>query len=172
MKYFIPIVLVVAIIVSGFAFYQLKKQQPQQEPIPTPKPQLIGGQKDDHGCLSGAGYSWCNSKNKCLRVWEEGCPSPDDANLIKTALFKKNNWPDDSSLKFVLTENDGNYAKGTVNGNGGGGYFFAAKQNGDWVIVADGNGIIQCSALTDFPKFPTSYIPTCFDSTTQKTVTR
>jgi|GEM_PF-2044312 len=34
----------------------------------------IGGQKDDHGCLIGAGYSWCEQKNKCLRVWEEGCP--------------------------------------------------------------------------------------------------
>jgi putative hemolysin len=33
----------------------------------------IGGQKDEHGCLIPAGYSWCEEKQKCLRVWEESC---------------------------------------------------------------------------------------------------
>lgn len=36
-------------------------------------PELIGGQKDEHGCLIPAGYSWCEEKQKCLRVWEEKC---------------------------------------------------------------------------------------------------
>jgi hypothetical protein len=35
----------------------------------------IGGQKDEHGCLTPAGYSWCEAKQKCLRPWEENCPS-------------------------------------------------------------------------------------------------
>ena len=35
---------------------------------------LIGGQRDEHGCLTPAGYSWCESKQKCLRNWEELCP--------------------------------------------------------------------------------------------------
>lgn len=34
----------------------------------------IGGEKDEHGCLIAAGYSWCESKQKCLRMWEEECP--------------------------------------------------------------------------------------------------
>lgn len=34
---------------------------------------IIGGDKDEGGCLVGAGYSWCEAKNKCLRVWEEKC---------------------------------------------------------------------------------------------------
>ncbi len=33
----------------------------------------IGGDKDAGGCLIGAGYSWCEAKQKCLRVWEEKC---------------------------------------------------------------------------------------------------
>ncbi len=37
------------------------------------KDELIGGQRDKHGCLTPAGYSWCEIKNKCLRVWEEPC---------------------------------------------------------------------------------------------------
>lgn len=36
-------------------------------------PTLIGGQKDAHGCLPAAGYSWCPSTNKCQRMWEEYC---------------------------------------------------------------------------------------------------
>ena len=34
---------------------------------------FIGGQKDEHGCLITAGYTWCESKQKCLRAWEESC---------------------------------------------------------------------------------------------------
>ncbi|MFA5125980.1 MAG: DUF333 domain-containing protein [archaeon] len=37
------------------------------------EPQLIGGDKDEHGCLIAAGYSWCELAQKCLRVWEEPC---------------------------------------------------------------------------------------------------
>ena len=35
---------------------------------------LIGGDKDEHGCYIAAGYSWCETKQKCLRNWEEICP--------------------------------------------------------------------------------------------------
>lgn len=39
-------------------------------------PKIIGGAKDSHGCLVAAGYSWCQTKNKCLRTWEEKCERP------------------------------------------------------------------------------------------------
>ncbi len=35
--------------------------------------QLVGGDKDEHGCIASAGYTWCESKQKCLRTWEEEC---------------------------------------------------------------------------------------------------
>lgn len=38
-------------------------------------PNLIGGDKDVHGCLIAAGYSWCQTLNKCLRPWETPCPT-------------------------------------------------------------------------------------------------
>lgn len=34
---------------------------------------IVGGDKDEHGCIGSAGYSWCALKNKCLRIWEEKC---------------------------------------------------------------------------------------------------
>lgn len=36
-------------------------------------PGVVGGDKDAHGCVGSAGYSWCAVKNKCLRIWEESC---------------------------------------------------------------------------------------------------
>ena len=34
---------------------------------------LVGNDSDSHGCKGSAGYSWCEEKKKCLRVWEENC---------------------------------------------------------------------------------------------------
>lgn len=65
------IVLIVAgILVVGGAGYWFYQSQ---------TPQLIGGQTDEHGCLGPAGYSWCEVKQKCLRVWEESCESANSA---------------------------------------------------------------------------------------------
>jgi hypothetical protein len=37
--------------------------------------QPIGGQKDEHGCLVAAGYSYCPAFNNCTRSWTTPCPS-------------------------------------------------------------------------------------------------
>jgi len=42
-------------------------------------PNLVGGDKDAHGCIGSAGYTWCEAKNKCLRVWEEPCETDQTA---------------------------------------------------------------------------------------------
>jgi heat shock protein HslJ len=31
----------------------------------------VGGDKDAHGCILGAGYSWDATLNKCVRPWEK-----------------------------------------------------------------------------------------------------
>jgi hypothetical protein len=35
--------------------------------------QIVGNDRDAHGCIGSAGYSWCEAKQKCLRPWEETC---------------------------------------------------------------------------------------------------
>jgi hypothetical protein len=42
-------------------------------PTTTVDNNIVGGDKDEHGCIGSTGYSWCAVKNKCLRVWEEKC---------------------------------------------------------------------------------------------------
>jgi hypothetical protein len=39
-------------------------------PVNAPR---VGGDRDAHGCIGSAGYSWCEAKQKCLRPWEEKC---------------------------------------------------------------------------------------------------
>ena len=96
-----------------------------------------------------------------------------DNELIKQVLFKKNNWPEnDKDFVFKISTNDGKYASGMVTNNGGGGYFYAVKDDTNWVIVADGNGMIECSNLTKYPDFPKTLIPECYNSATGKTVKR
>lgn len=96
-----------------------------------------------------------------------------DSELIKQVLFKKNNWPEsDKDFVFKISTNDGKYASGMVTNNGGGGYFYAVKDGTNWVIVADGNGMIECSSLTKYPDYPVTLIPECYNFETGKTVKR
>lgn len=38
------------------------------------KEQLVGADKDKHGCIGSAGYSWSAVKGSCIRVFEDGTP--------------------------------------------------------------------------------------------------
>jgi len=33
---------------------------------------LVGRDKDTHGCIASAGYTWSEVRGACIRVWEEG----------------------------------------------------------------------------------------------------
>jgi len=172
-------------VVAAMAFMAGKNQvkvipTPTVIPIVTqqisPTNPVIGGEKDEHGCLGPAGYSWCEVKNKCLRIWEEPCEinTASDSALIKEALVKKYNWNTDE-IELTVSKNDGTYASGGVKEKSsevGGGYFFAVKDVGVWKIVADGNGTIECVSLVPYPNYPTSMIPECYDTKTGKTVKR
>lgn len=32
--------------------------------------QVVGNDKDEHGCIASAGYQWCASQQQCIRPWE------------------------------------------------------------------------------------------------------
>ena len=76
---FLIIIAIVALLVVGVVYNVLTtKPGPNPDliikPVSTSTPgNLVGGDKDVHGCIGSAGYSWCAVKNKCLRVWEEEC---------------------------------------------------------------------------------------------------
>ena len=39
--------------------------------MPVLKP--VGGERDDNNCLTGAGFSWCETSQSCIRIWETPC---------------------------------------------------------------------------------------------------
>ncbi len=67
-----------------FCRFGSEAPKPVVQVPPTPKEPLVGGDKDAHGCIGSAGYSWCEAKSKCLRIWEEPCAG--NADGTKCAL--------------------------------------------------------------------------------------
>lgn len=85
-------VIVVAMLIIGLGLARYFMENPGQtaglpetESAQTEETQLslIGGDKDAGGCLIGAGYSWCEAKKECIRVWETYCTAAEP----KTAMF-------------------------------------------------------------------------------------
>ena len=60
----ITIIAVIGLIISVYLMISPLLTQPSNR---------VGGDKDSHGCIGSAGYSWCEAKQKCLRLWEENC---------------------------------------------------------------------------------------------------
>jgi hypothetical protein len=79
---------------------------------------------------------------------------------------------DAASLNITVSKIEGDFASGGASEQGGGGMWFAAKVNGVWKLVWDGNGTIQCSSLASYPNFPTDMIPQCWNDKDQSVVKR
>ncbi len=66
----VPLIIsIIAILAIGGGVYYYKSHNFTTTPLSP----IVGGDSDIHGCKASAGYSWCEVKNKCLRVWEEKC---------------------------------------------------------------------------------------------------
>jgi len=102
-------------------------------------------------------------------------PTLDETAVLIAAVKKglvAEHGPDANTLTVTVSKVDGVYAKGMASATAGGGIWFAAKVNGTWNLVWDGNGVILCKNLTTYPNFPKAMIPECYNDQTQKTVTR
>jgi putative hemolysin len=67
-------VIIILVVIIGI-YYFINTNNQAYAPDETPNNQIVGGDKDEHGCIPSAGYTWCESKQKCLRTWEEECPN-------------------------------------------------------------------------------------------------
>ena len=55
---------------------------------------LVGGDRDEHGCIASAGYRWSRVQQRCIRPFEEGVrllpmedPQDSSAVLAATVIF-------------------------------------------------------------------------------------
>ena len=90
---------------------------------------------------------------------------------IKTQLVAEHG-SNAESLNITISKIVGGYAQGSATERGGGGMWLAAKVNGNWILVWDGNGTISCTSLVPYPSFPASLAPECWDEVTGKLKSR
>lgn len=76
----------------------------------TSQPVIVGGDRDEHGCIGSAGYSWCEIKQKCLRVWEEKCE-------VESLQVNENIFSEQLGIKVSYYSNPENQTKSKVEGN-------------------------------------------------------
>jgi hypothetical protein len=84
-------------------------QNTRQQAGLTGTQQLIGGQKDEGGCLIAAGYRWCKDLNKCVRPWEEFCAdlAPETLAALKDSTGMKLSDPADAGIQWKVRETEG-----------------------------------------------------------------
>ncbi|NMC75855.1 MAG: hypothetical protein GYA60_00945 [Candidatus Methanofastidiosa archaeon] len=87
-------------------------------------------------------------------------------------IFSEKYGSESSKFVIKIKNNSDKYASGSVNTDEGGGMWFAAKDSGEWKLLFDGNGIINCDKLVSYPDFPNTIIPQCWDTSSEKLVTR
>jgi hypothetical protein len=150
----------------------------------TPEPvltggQVVGGDRDEHGCIGSAGYTWCEAKAKCVRTWEEPCtPEGFDEQVLLSSIREQlvaKHGESAGDLIVTASRVEGMYAQGGAKPGGGdigGGMWFAVNTGGSWKMIWDGNGSILCKDITAYPEFPVSMIPECYDEASGQTVER
>lgn len=70
----------------------------------TEKTEIVGDDKDEHGCIASAGYTWSEVQKDCIRLWEKGVrlASVDDAENTLFIVFS----PDSTQIELFFSEED------------------------------------------------------------------
>lgn len=121
---------------------------------------MVGGDRDEHGCIGSAGYMWCAPKEKCLRIWEEQCYA-DLSQEVAYFLAEKYDRPI-GEVNVTVTAQESDHASGGVrfgeDGFGEGGVWLARRQGNMWEVVFDGNGSVDCGTMRSEFGFPDSIL--------------
>ena len=85
-------------------------------------------------------------------------------NLIKQAIYQKTGL-NEATADIAVNQNTGTYATGNIKEKEavGGAYWLAAKKDGQWVAVYDGQAYPTCAQIAPY-NFPISMVPACLDS--------
>jgi len=142
-KLLIPISIILAGLIIGLFFYFSTSKNNKPAPVSLPTPTI----------------------SPTTTPTSTPLPTADDLSAITQALSVKLGIPV-SNLDVYIGKNTGEYAKGNVKektSEVGGGYYLAAKVEGKWVIVYDGQSHPECSVLSTY-NFPKDMAPECLNS--------
>jgi hypothetical protein len=83
--------------VASFSCTRKVAQHELKEKIVDIKTETVGSDRDEHGCIPSAGYTWSVLKKKCVRTFEVGT--------------RLNSIEDPTTSAFVIFDEDGNKAE-------------------------------------------------------------
>jgi hypothetical protein len=80
-----------------FLFLACQNQQPTNQAL-LPEVSVVGADKDSHGCIGSAGYTWSVVKDTCIRLFESGTRF--------TAYDPRTGNTDSTQSAFIVLAND------------------------------------------------------------------
>lgn len=106
-----------ALSVAALAFAACNNSTPQQtdntaeQPTNTEETPMVGGDRDEHGCIGSAGYTWSALRGECIQVFEVGTRlNPVDIKeeeaVISAFIVSKDG--DNSQVELFITSEDQN----------------------------------------------------------------
>jgi putative hemolysin len=135
-----------------------------------------GGQLEIITENDGGQFGLCKLEDFACEEWafyNGGCDIEADSALIAEALIAKG--LNLQGMQVIINTHLGDEIGGSVvpvSAPAGGGYVFAKKVGDEMKIVADGNGSIMCSMLSDYPDFSTYLIESCINDSSGQEVLR
>ena len=103
--------------VVALAFTACNNSTPQQtdnvaeEPTTPQQEMMVGGDRDEHGCIGSAGYSWSALRGECIQVFEVGTRlNPVDVEQEEAVIsaFIVSKEGDNSQVELFITGEDQN----------------------------------------------------------------
>lgn len=120
----------------------------ENKTINPPQGNSVGSDRDSHGCIGSAGYTWCEAKQKCIRIWEENC-FDEMQNQLQFLLANKFGL-NMSEVNVNITQSSDSSIRGTYTINNETSNFLAAKKNNVWTIVYDGKSQPDCPSIKQY----------------------
>ena len=66
------------------------------------KTEMVGNDKDEHGCIASAGYTWSEVQKDCIRLWEKGVRLTSVENAENTLFIVFS--PDSTQVELFFPE--------------------------------------------------------------------
>lgn len=67
---------------------------------------MVGSDKDEHGCIATAGYTWSEVQKDCIRLWEKGVRMESVADKANTAYIVF--APDSAKVELFFSDEQPN----------------------------------------------------------------
>ena len=125
--------------IIALAFAACNNTTPQQtdntadQPATTEETPMVGGDRDEHGCIGSAGYTWSALRGECIQVFEVGTrlnPVEEKEEEAVISAFVVTKDGDNSQVELFITNEDQNpILKQETNGTyKGGKYLYNPKK--------------------------------------------